>query len=198
MKAAAIIVAHPDDEIIWCGGLILQNPTWDWTVLSLCRGSDGDRARRFAAVCNLLDVTGYIDDVDDSEPLADIHPSRDIGRPIVTHLGEMRFDLVVTHGANGEYGHLRHRQLHAEVLDLASQRLLQCRELWTFAYECQNPQGNCRPADGAGILVPLTTQQLDRKRQIVCEHYGFAAESFEARACISPEAFTSIQMPESP
>jgi hypothetical protein len=34
---AAIIVAHPDDETIWSGGLILKKPEWQWTVLSLCR-----------------------------------------------------------------------------------------------------------------------------------------------------------------
>lgn len=34
---AAIIVAHPDDETIWSGGLILKKPEWQWTVLSPCR-----------------------------------------------------------------------------------------------------------------------------------------------------------------
>ena len=42
-RSAVVIVAHPDDEVIWCGGLILQKPDWDWTILSLCRATDRDR-----------------------------------------------------------------------------------------------------------------------------------------------------------
>ena len=42
---AVAIVAHPDDEIIWCGGLLLQRSQWDWTVLNECR-EDLDTTRR--------------------------------------------------------------------------------------------------------------------------------------------------------
>ena len=39
MKEVAIIVAYSDYETIWFSGMILQNPEWDWTVLSLCRAT---------------------------------------------------------------------------------------------------------------------------------------------------------------
>ena len=66
---AAIIVAHPDDESIWSGGLILQKPDWEWTVLSLCRADDPDRSRKFESVSGLLGFDAFISDVDDSNPL---------------------------------------------------------------------------------------------------------------------------------
>ena len=50
LRKAAVIVAHPDDEIIWCGGTILMNPDLQWTVLVLCRGNDADRAPKFYRV----------------------------------------------------------------------------------------------------------------------------------------------------
>jgi hypothetical protein len=37
---AAVIVAHPDDETLWAGGMILTHPGYNWFVASLCRKSD--------------------------------------------------------------------------------------------------------------------------------------------------------------
>ena len=46
-ERAVVIVAHPDDETIWMGGFILDNPDYNWTILSLCRASDTDCAPKF-------------------------------------------------------------------------------------------------------------------------------------------------------
>jgi LmbE family N-acetylglucosaminyl deacetylase len=189
MKEVAVIVAHPDDEIIWCGGLMLQNPHWDWTVLCLCRADDADRRLKFRAVCEALDVAGYMSDLDDGDPLKPIRASREIGRRVRERLTGMDWDLCLTHGANGEYGHRRHREAHAEVLRLAASGTLRCGEVWTFAYACNPRSGRCRALTDADILLPLTDAQLAEKRRIVHEQYGYGRESFEVRACISPESF---------
>lgn len=187
--SAAIIVAHPDDEIIWCGGLILKYPGWDWTILSLCRQRDPDRSKKFRSICDLLSIEGHICDVDDSNPPRPINPPRDIGWCIRSSLGLTQWDLCVTHGANGEYGHQRHREAHTEVLRLVGNGRLECEELWTFAYDCDLDSGHCLAIPDADVRVDLTDQQLAEKRRLVREIYGYGSDSFEVRACVSPEGF---------
>ena len=168
---------------------MIQHPDWDWTVLSLCRAHDPDRSRKFRLICDTLDVSGMISDLDDGNPLAPINPKRDIGWRIRTHLGMSAWDLCITHGANGEYGHERHRQVHGEVLRRFQEGSLRCKELWTFAYVCNPHSGACLARHDADVTVPLTSQQLDEKKRIIHELYGYPEDSFEVRACVAPEAF---------
>ncbi len=191
-----VIVAHPDDEVIWCGGLILQRPHWDWTVLSLCRGDDSDRGRRFHRVCEYMSVRGVICDLNDGSPLTTIDPSRDIGGRIRQHVCNRPWDLCLTHGADGEYGHRRHRQVHGEVLRLAAAGVLQCDALWTFAY-LSDPASGCTEAGcDADVRIVLTDEQLARKKHIVEKLYGYGQTSFEATACVSPEGFRRREAPK--
>jgi LmbE family N-acetylglucosaminyl deacetylase len=187
---ATAIVAHPDDEIIWCGGLILRHRDWAWTVLSLCRADDADRAPKFRRACEHVGATGFISDLDDGTPLAEIDPSRDLMPRIEERLGRAEWDLCLTHGQNGEYGHRRHVQVHQAVHSLVTSNRLCARRLWTFAYVAVNPTGNCRPAPWADRRLELTPDELAEKRRIVRDLYGYPDDGFEVRACISPEAYT--------
>ena len=70
----AIIVAHPDDETLWAGGLMLLHPQTRWTVITLCRKGDPDRAVKFQRVMEHLGAKGIMGDLDDGpeqKPLAE-------------------------------------------------------------------------------------------------------------------------------
>ena len=51
-QRVAVVVAHPDDETLWTGGLLLSHPEWSIFIVSLCRGKDTDPTASFC--------TGYI------------------------------------------------------------------------------------------------------------------------------------------
>ncbi len=62
---AAVVVAHPDDETLWCGGYILNHPEFHWRIVTLCRASDPDRAPKFRRVLQRLGAEGEMADLDD-------------------------------------------------------------------------------------------------------------------------------------
>src|SRR3989344_9368628 len=132
MKKALVIVAHPDDETIWMGGMILRNLNWDWTILSLCRKDDPDRAPKFERVCNEYGASCIISDLDDEEDLKlDIE---DIVDKIESLLVDKEYNFIFTHGENGEYGHQRHLEVHKAVRRSIEKGLLKCEKLYFFDY----------------------------------------------------------------
>jgi hypothetical protein len=109
-----MIVAHPDDETLWGGGYILRHPG-DWLV-QCCSVPVADpvRAERFHTACARLGARGRVlQNRDQYEvQLADL-----------TAL-DLDFDLIVTHGPAGEYGHPHHVQVSAHVRAWATGRVV--------------------------------------------------------------------------
>lgn len=64
----AAIVPHPDDETLWCGGRLLALPKQDWLVVTLCRASDAERAKKLERACRALGAHRVMADLVD-EPL---------------------------------------------------------------------------------------------------------------------------------
>src|SRR5207248_8918131 len=142
---ALVVSAHPDDETMFAGGYIARLAAEGHDVVLLCstRGEGGEvgeppvgpperlgefRERELRCAGRALGASEvrFLDFVD---------PRMEIGgtaRAIAAtldefvaalrpHLEELRPDLVLTHGSNGEYGHPQHVFTHRAVFRALSE-----------------------------------------------------------------------------
>jgi LmbE family N-acetylglucosaminyl deacetylase len=187
--SSAVIVAHPDDETLWAGGTILMHPGSDWTVITLCRKSDPDRAPRFFEALEILHAAGVMGDLDDGPEQTPLD-SRKVQSTILELLPSKRFDMIITHSPSGEYTrHLRHEETAVAVKALWESGKLFAKELWNFAYEDGGGKYPPRPIDKADLKVKLPDEIRVRKYEIVTKVYGFKQDSFEAKTTPKEEAF---------
>ena len=188
-KSCALIVAHPDDEILWAGGTILMHPDCNWTVAALCRASDADRCAKFFQVVEHLNVSGQMGDLDDGPEQTPLD-NLEVQSTILSLLPSDRFDLIITHTLCGEYTrHLRHEETGQAVRVLWESGRLSAEEMWMFAYEDGQGKYLPRAMEGADIFTVVPEELWQQKYGIITGIYGFERDSFEAKSTPRQEAF---------
>ena len=192
----AVIVAHPDDETLWAGGLLLSHPDWSPFVVTLCRGEDPDRAPKFFKALERLGAKGAmgkLDDGPDQFPLSSEH----VEDTILSLLPRLEFDILLTHAPQGEYTwHRRHGEVSRAVQELWRDGRIQARALWEFAYEDGGGTHEPRPQKEASLQLALSDAVWQEKYGIITTLYGFDESSWEARAASRIEAFNCFTEPE--
>lgn len=189
IKNVALIVAHPDDEILWAGGTILLHPSWQCFVVCLCRKSDQDRAPKFEQVLKILHATGIMGDLEDGPEQTPLNEA-ELQRTILNLLPSIPYDLIITHNPNGEYTrHVRHEETSKAVIKLWEAGKITTNELWTFAYEDGGRKYYPQAMANAPLYQALPQEIWVEKYKLITETYGFGKNSWEAHATPQAEAF---------
>jgi len=194
-KSIVVIVAHPDDETLWAGGTILSHPLNKWFIVCLCRASDKDRSEKFYNTLKLLKSEGIMGDLDDGPDQKPLDRN-ELEEQILKLLPATHFDLVITHGAKGEYTrHLRHEEVNKAVTTLWFKGKISADKLWTFAFEDGEKAYFPRAIEKANLYETLPEQIWLKKYSIITETYGFQSDSWEAKTTPRAEAFWEFKDP---
>lgn len=110
-----MIVAHPDDEMLWGGKELIED---DYLVVCITCGVDKKRVKEFANVMKSTDdkyiMLGYPDKTKGKrDDWATVR--KDINKDIKNILELKDWELVVTHNPLGEYGHIHHKMTNQIV-----------------------------------------------------------------------------------
>lgn len=157
MTTLLCVVAHPDDETMLCGGTLaaLAARGLDIHVLCATRGEGGElgepplctreelgrvREDEMRCACQTLgarQVTflDYVDPLVGPEDSLSPFTADELGLQdhLMIHMRDLRPDIVLTHGRDGEYGHPAHKLLHRATW-AAFQQMLPQRNGATYFY----------------------------------------------------------------
>lgn len=133
-KYNLLVVAHPDDETIFFGGLVQVYRRRPWKIICVTDGNaDGGheaRKRDFFSACDQLKAKTF-----EMWDFPDRFGSRLDINAIADRLKSENAAEVFTHGALGEYGHPHHQDVCLATYRAFSNNAAKTI-LWSSAYNC--------------------------------------------------------------
>ncbi len=104
-----MIVAHPDDETLWAGNHILNDK---YLIVSITNGNNPTRKKEFFKAMKLSGNYGVILNYPDNPKKIKNNWKKvknNIRQDLHYLLGYKKWDQIVTHNPEGEYGHIQHK-----------------------------------------------------------------------------------------
>lgn len=169
-----MIVAHPDDDGLFGGVFQKSFPALTWGIVCLTYTGEDFRSQELLAWQKTLGTRrehirflGFPDFPDDLTRNTSSFAVAEIKEALKRLDLESRF--ILTHGAQGEYGHPHHRDLHSAVM--ASFPNVLC-----FAHEAQNCDIEFEVPEFTADLMRYFSSQssviADMQQRFDCCHVG--------------------------
>lgn len=173
-----LLVAHPDDETIFCGGTMLLYPNCQWTVACMTDDDGNAPFEEFEMAIKHFKKLGVNIE---SYPWLGQKKFKEIKKEMseaeksniklennALRLGweakikECNFnpDIVLTHNERGDYDKLDHKELHLIVKNLFS-------NVWEFIY----PKYKIKQPHRQRKEVKLSSEILENKRKVFYDNY---------------------------
>lgn len=115
---ALVMVAHPDDCLIFAYSFIRKYPQHDWTICYLTHEETDERGTEFKTFWNKRNVAtkflGFFNTHLDIENKKISFDEKNAEQAIADAVKDQ--DFVLTHNREGDYGHLHHVFVHNAVV----------------------------------------------------------------------------------
>lgn len=154
-----MIVAHPDDEILWGGAHLIDD---DYLVVCITCGVRYDRVLEFVEVMDATNdkyvMLGYPDKTNgERDNWNTVY--EDISKDLKQIIELKDWELIVTHNPDGEYGHQHHKMTSAIVTDVTDNK----NKLYYFAHYYSKKN----IADHYASMVSIPDSLLRQKKKII-------------------------------
>jgi LmbE family N-acetylglucosaminyl deacetylase len=154
-----MIVAHPDDEILWGGKELIED---DYLVVCVTCGTRAKRVFEFVKAMHATGdkyiMLGYPDKTNGQRDNWDT-VYKDINKDLKDIIDLKDWDLIVVHNPDGEYGHQHHKMLNVMVTDTVTNK----KKLYYFGhYYSKKSIGK-----HYNELTPMKESTLTKKKQII-------------------------------
>lgn len=115
-----MIVAHPDDELLWGGAHLIKD---NYLVVCVTCGTNQIRVNEFVNVMNNTNdkyiMLGYPDKTNGERDSWNNHRAN-ISKDLESIINLKDWNIIVTHNPDGEYGHQHHKMTSALVSDIVT------------------------------------------------------------------------------
>ncbi len=162
-----MIVAHPDDEMIWGGSHLIDD---NYLVVCITCGADNRRVEEFKNVMRATNdkyiMLNYPDKTNGERDNWDMVYD-DISFDIERILSFKNWEEIVTHNKKGEYGHIHHKMTNAIVTEIYEKNYKGSNNLYFFGKYYKADKID----DVKDDLEEISDENYNKKNNIIYKYY---------------------------